>query len=69
MNKKAFLLLDSLVIISIIINLTLLIASFYQLLNKHNEQNNYHEINLNNKLETILNNTYSCEGCLIDVEY
>ena len=66
MNKKAFILIDSLITISLMINLVLVIISFYQIYEKYKASEIIIEENMNERINEILNNTYVCGACEIN---
>lgn len=66
MNKKGFLLIDSLLTVFIVSSICLLCFSIYKLIGKYEEgYMNYQSIS-NDEYENIFNNLPICEVCIVD---
>ena len=66
MNNKGFLLVDSLVSIFIVSNICLLCMSIFEVIDKYEEGYLEYIDKSNIRLETIMSQTFYCEGCYID---
>ena len=66
LNKKGFLLLDSLITVFITSLVCITCYSIYHLIISYDDGYLKYQERSNNELEYIYNNTYECEACIID---
>ena len=66
MNKKGFLLVDSLISIFILLAFSSLVLSIYTILDKNTNSYEKYNQRMNDRLDNIYMHDISCKGCILD---
>ena len=65
MNKKGFLLVDSLMTVFIVTSISVLCIGIFRLIDKYEYSYTKYQNESNERLEIMINEQVICEGCLI----
>ena len=66
MNRKGFLLVDSLICIFILLAFSSLVLSIYTIIDKNTDSYERYNQRMNDRLDNIYMHDVSCEGCILD---